>query len=542
MSATSSIVEAVIDEHDVCDGGPEAKKVKLNSANAEEKAANLDGNKPADKELEPLSNGNNGSHSVANGNGVTTVSKLAESAEKDSKEEEESKQPGDKAVANDAAEAETVEAPDDSSPGEVLWCGTTKWQLLHDKKAKLPNLFSPHRMESLIGVRISKVFSGTAACHVVLVTVEGQALTFGRNQLGQLGVGDKVTSVQARPVEALRNIRVVSAACGRSHTLFLTSRGEVFACGDNRSGQLGIGSVANGKDTGVPTPKPMAMPTVGSRRIAQVEAGGDFSLLIDSSGMMFTCGHPENGQLGHGSDSQYFEGTKLVHKMESRPAPIVSFLREEEGRGGRPGAKSVIEGVRVIAASCGPSHCACLDSEGRLWTWGFGGYGRLGHNSTRNELRPRLVNYFSNTRQCVDRVSCGGAYTIATTAPANSSAPPVTYLWGQQKSSGEANMYPKALMDLSGWSVRRLSAGNRSCAVLADTSCITWGPSPTFGELGHGDMVKSSARPMVCKALERVRVAEVAMGYAQCVFLVPLKSDGSDAEEKLGKYPVCRDK
>ncbi|PAA46254.1 hypothetical protein BOX15_Mlig022524g1, partial [Macrostomum lignano] len=57
----------------------------------------------------------------------------------------------------------------------------------------------------------------------------------------------------------------------------------------------------------------------------------------------------------------------------------------------------------------------------------------------------------------VDRVSCGGAYTIATTAPANSSAPPVTYLWGQQKSSGEANMYPKALMDLSGWSVRRLS-------------------------------------------------------------------------------------
>ena len=28
---------------------------------------------------------------------------------------------------------------------------------------------------------------------------------------------------------------------------------------------------------------------------------------------------------------------------------------------------------RVVAAACGPQHCAALDEEGRCYTWGCGG-------------------------------------------------------------------------------------------------------------------------------------------------------------------------
>lgn len=35
---------------------------------------------------------------------------------------------------------------------------------------------------------------------------------------------------------------VVGAAVGRNHTLLLTDRGSVFACGDNKSGQCGVGN------------------------------------------------------------------------------------------------------------------------------------------------------------------------------------------------------------------------------------------------------------------------------------------------------------
>ena len=42
-------------------------------------------------------------------------------------------------------------------------------------------------------------------------------------------------------VEDLKNIVVKRAAVGKNHTLFLTENHEVYGCGDNKSGQCGIG-------------------------------------------------------------------------------------------------------------------------------------------------------------------------------------------------------------------------------------------------------------------------------------------------------------
>jgi alpha-tubulin suppressor-like RCC1 family protein len=44
-------------------------------------------------------------------------------------------------------------------------------------------------------------------------------------------------------MQALENVRVVKAAAGKNHTLFLTSGGEVWVCGGNQFGQLGLGKV-----------------------------------------------------------------------------------------------------------------------------------------------------------------------------------------------------------------------------------------------------------------------------------------------------------
>ena len=44
-------------------------------------------------------------------------------------------------------------------------------------------------------------------------------------------------------------------------------------------------------------------------------------------------------------------------------------------------------------------------------------------------------------------------------------------------------MYPKAVQDLCGWKVRSLACGKSSIVIAADDSTISWGPSPTFGEL-----------------------------------------------------------
>jgi hypothetical protein len=57
------------------------------------------------------------------------------------------------------------------------------------------------------------------------------------------------------------------------------------------------------------------------------------------------------------------------------------------------------------------------------------------------------------------------------------------YLFGQTKRTGEANMYPKPIQDLTGWAVRSVGCGFTSIVMAADDSVIAWGPSPTCGEL-----------------------------------------------------------
>src|SRR5947199_3460050 len=71
---------------------------------------------------------------------------------------------------------------------------------------------------------------------------------WGNNLNGQLAIGS--SSIRATPVAAYTNGalvgKVVTAlAVGTTHSLALTSDGQVFACGNNSSRQIGDGSITN---------------------------------------------------------------------------------------------------------------------------------------------------------------------------------------------------------------------------------------------------------------------------------------------------------
>lgn len=91
---------------------------------------------------------------------------------------------------------------------------------------------------------------------------------------GQLGLGDVKRRDEPTEVEALKGHTVIGAACGRNHTLFLTSRGLVFGAGDNKLGQCGVG-----KNDGMILTATMLK--YSGAPIVKVSCGADFSMILD---------------------------------------------------------------------------------------------------------------------------------------------------------------------------------------------------------------------------------------------------------------------
>jgi len=96
----------------------------------------------------------------------------------------------------------------------------------------------------LPGVGIAKVFTGCNAVHSIALDVAGKVYGWGRNDSHQLGSLPSNVAVPT-PMDGLDDYNIISAAMGKSHTLFLTDEGKVLAVGSNKVGQCGIKSTTD---------------------------------------------------------------------------------------------------------------------------------------------------------------------------------------------------------------------------------------------------------------------------------------------------------
>lgn len=78
-----------------------------------------------------------------------------------------------------------------------------------------------------------------------------------------------------------------------------------------------------------------------------------------------------------------------------------------------------------------------------------------------------------------------------------------------------------------------------SVVISADDSVIAWGASPTFGELGLGDLQKSSTTPKEITKLSEMKIPQVAMGYSHCMMLVNTDDEKTKVKyDKLNEFVV----
>ncbi len=160
---------------------------------------------------------------------------------------------------------------------------------------------TPRVAESAIPGQVEGIGSARAVAaggeHSLVLLESGEVYCFGRHGDGELGLGRDITGGTPVPtrIDGLEPVQALSA--GRSHSLLLTTDGRVYAFGRNDHGQLGLGDTDN-----------RFTPTLitGLEPAVAIAAGGSHSLVVLESGDIVSFGRNTNGQLGHGPEADRF--------------------------------------------------------------------------------------------------------------------------------------------------------------------------------------------------------------------------------------------
>jgi len=139
----------------------------------------------------------------------------------------------------------------------------------------------------------------------------------------------------------------------------MTAKGTLWTCGNAQFSKLGHGDRETRKRT-----KRMGKEMYGGSPVEMVPCGQEHTLLLTAVGV-WSCGWGDYGQLGHGDTAD----------------KLVLTLVGAEG----------FRGVQIDMVAVGGAHSVALGADGRVWTWGNGRFGQLGHNDGGNRLVPTLL-------------------------------------------------------------------------------------------------------------------------------------------------------
>ncbi|XP_008808052.2 PH, RCC1 and FYVE domains-containing protein 1 [Phoenix dactylifera] len=345
----------------------------------------------------------------------------------------------------------------------------------------------PKALESAVVLDVHNIACGSR--HAVLVTKQGEIFSWGEESGGRLGHGVDADVSQPKLIESLGGVNVELVACGEYHTCAVTLSGDLYTWGDgtHSSGLLGHGSEASHW-----IPKKVSGQLDGLH-VSSVSCGPWHTAVVTSAGQLFTFGDGIFGALGHGDRRS------------------INIPREVEA----------LKGLRTVRAACGVWHTAAIveitdrssdsgsSSSGKLFTWGDGDKGRLGHGDREHRLVPAYVASLSEPSFC--QVACGNDITVALTTSGRVYTMGST-VYGQLGSTEADGKVPTCVEGkIQDSFVEEIACGSYHVAVLTSkTEVYTWGKGAN-GRLGHGDNDDRNT-PTLVEALKDKQVKSVVCG------------------------------
>jgi alpha-tubulin suppressor-like RCC1 family protein len=297
-----------------------------------------------------------------------------------------------------------------------------------------PRVVSAFKKRPVLKVSCGGGFTLAIACNSSAPDSPPGVYSWGLWAQGRLGLGatpskidqtylhantrKKVPRFQARPrrISSLDGHNVRNIAAGDSHSLAITSRGEVFAWGLNDGGQCGV------------VPMHPNVSQHAERMQAEARVNGDIPPTPPS-----------------------------IWDDVLTPRKVVPFV---QGR------------VFATAASAGTLHSAVVDANNQVWTWGGGGHGAcLGHGECSDEaLAPTGARVVRAQRMHLKMGgSVGGGAAAAAASVSKSSAVGVNTALPQW-----AN--PRVVKAVQGHKIEKVSCGEAHTAAISTSgSMLCWG-------------------------------------------------------------------
>jgi alpha-tubulin suppressor-like RCC1 family protein len=243
--------------------------------------------------------------------------------------------------------------------------------------------------------------------------------------------------------------KAVGVTGGGSHTCALVN-GDAFCWGDNRSGQLGDGTL-------VSSARPVQ---VQGDPYDEISAGQSHTCARKSSGTVECWGSGANGQLGNGTTTR------------RQPTPVQ------------------VQGGPYDEIAAGFFHTCGRKSSGTVECWGSGANGQLG-NGTTTRRQPTPVQVQGGP---FDEIRAGGS----TTCGRQSSGMVECWGWGAngQRGDGTTTLRQSTPVQVQGGPYDEISIGfDHACGRQSSGTVECWGRG-NFGQRGDGTTTNKQSIPV----------------------------------------------
>ncbi len=267
----------------------------------------------------------------------------------------------------------------------VAWGYNTHGQLGNNSTAPSRVPVAVDRSGVLAGRTVIAISAGPF--HNLALCSDGTVAAWGFNNHGQLGTGDKLTSlvpVKVKRSGALAGKQVVAVAAGAYQSFALCSDGSVAGWGYNDEGELGNGGKSGSLE-------PVAVDLSGAlagKRIASISAGQYHTLALCTDGTLAAWGYNNRGQLGNDS-------------ILSSKVPVAI------------GAIGALAGKTVVAIGASGAHSLALCADGTLAAWGWNHRGQLGVSGIAQSAVPVAIDVTGLAAgSSLSRIAAGSAHSL----------------------------------------------------------------------------------------------------------------------------------